>query len=78
MAQDPSTNVNFSLDPNKTPVLYIDSYLISNNDDMVFFNFAQVLPAPNQHNIVARIALTKAQAKEFQKNLNDHMEKFEV
>jgi hypothetical protein len=72
------TNINFGLDPNKTKVLYIDSYLIANNDQAVTFNFAQALPDPTQHNIVARVALTKAQAKEFLKNLSEHIEKFEV
>ncbi len=79
MAQDQkSVNVNFNVDPNKVRVLYADSYLIANNEHVVVFNFAQALPDPSQQNIVARIALTKAQAKEFLKNLNDHMEKFEV
>jgi hypothetical protein len=32
----------------------------------------------NQQNIVARVALSPPQAKEFLKNLNDHIEKFEV
>jgi predicted alpha/beta hydrolase family esterase len=71
-------NVNFGVDPNKTKVLYIDSYVISNNDHVVTFNFAQALPDPSQQNIVSRVALTKAQAKDFLKNLNEHIEKFEV
>lgn len=71
-------NINFGIDPNKTKVLYVDSYLISNNEHVVTFNFAQALPDPTQHNIVSRVALTKAQAKEFLKNLNEHIEKFEV
>ena len=79
MAQDQkSVNINFNVDPNKVRVLYADSYLIANNEHVVVFNFAQALPDPSQQNIVARIALTKAQAKEFLKSLNDHMEKFEV
>ena len=71
-------NVNFNVDPTKVKVLYADSYLIANNEHVVVFSFAQALPDPVQQNIVARIAMTKAQAKEFLKNLNDHMEKFEV
>jgi hypothetical protein len=71
-------NVNFSVDPNHTPVLYADGYLITNNEHVVVFNFAQAAPDPTQQTIVSRIALTKAQAKEFLKHLNDHIEKFEV
>ncbi|HSW79021.1 MAG TPA: DUF3467 domain-containing protein [Candidatus Babeliales bacterium] len=78
MAENKSTNVNFNLDPNKTRVLYIDSYLITNNDQAVTLNFAQALPDPAQQNIVARVAMTKAQAKQFLKDLNEHIEKFEV
>ena len=72
------TSINFNVDPNKTPVLYVDSYLITNNEHAVVFSFAQALPDPAQHNIVSRVALTKAQAKEFLRILNDHIEKFEV
>ena len=71
-------SVNFTVDPNKTKVLYADSYAITNNEYVVVLNFAQALVGTNQQNIVARIALTKPQAKEFLKNLHDHMEKFEV
>ena len=79
MAQEPQQpTVNFNVDPTKVKVLYADSYLIANNEHVVVFSFAQALPDPKQQNIVARIALTKAQAKEFLKTLNDHIEKFEV
>lgn len=76
-AQQPM-NINFNVDPSKVKVLYADSYLIANNEHVVVFSFGQALPDPKQQNIVARIAMTKAQAKEFLKNLNDHIEKFEV
>ncbi len=80
MAQDQKqTTINFSVDPNKTPVLYADGYVIANSEHVVVFNFAQAAPGDaTQQTIVARVALTRAQAKEFLKNLNDHMEKFEV
>lgn len=75
---DDQQQVNFGVDPNKTPVMYIDSYLIGSNDNVVTFNFAQALPDPSQQNVVARVALTRNQAKEFLEKLNDHIEKFEV
>ncbi len=74
----PQQMVNFTIDPNKTKVLYADSYLIANNENVVVFNFAQAMPDPTQQTIVARVAMTKAQAKQFLQNLNDHIEKFEV
>lgn len=70
--------VNFTLDPNKTPIYSIDTYLIGTSEHMVTFNFGQAVIGNNQQNIISRVALTRAQAKEFLKNLNDHIEKFEV
>jgi hypothetical protein len=75
---DEQKPVNFNIDPAKTLVLYADSYLISSNDNVVTFNFAQALPDPSQQQIVSRVALTRDQAKQFLTNLNDHIEKFEV
>ncbi len=70
--------VNFNVDVNKVPVLYADGYLIGSNENVVTLNFSQAMPGAEQQNIVSRIALTRAQAKEFLKNLTDHIEKFEV
>lgn len=70
--------VNFTLNPDKTPVYQIDGYLIGSNEYVVTFNFGQNVMGSNQQNIVARVALTRQQAKEFLKNLNDHIEKHEV
>jgi len=76
--QENQKQINFSMDPNKTKVLYADGYLIGSNQHVVTFNFAQALPEPSQQNIVARVAMTKDQAKEFLSNLKDHIDKFEV
>lgn len=76
--QQDSTQINFMLDANKTPVLYADGYLIGSNQHVVTLNFAQAMPEPSQQNIVSRVALTREQAKEFLKNLTDHIEKYEV
>lgn len=78
MADNKSQQMNFGVDPNKTPVLHVDSYLIGNNDHSVTFSFAQSLPDPSQQNIVSRVAMSKDQAKEFLKLLAEHIEKFEV
>lgn len=80
MAQeaDKPVNINFNLDPHRARVLYADGYLLTSNQHVVIFNFAQGAPDPTQQTIVARIALTRDQAKEFLKNLSDHIEKFEV
>lgn len=71
-------NIQFNIDPAKTPVLYADSYLIGSNDHIVTFSFAQALPQPDQQHIVARVALTRAQAKDFLDRLSDHVQKFEL
>jgi hypothetical protein len=79
MAQDNQDNpVNFNVDPARTPVLYADSYLIASNQHAVTLNFAQAVIDGKQQHIVARIALTPAQAKELLSTLNDHIEKFEI
>lgn len=75
---DNQPKINFTIDPNKTPVFQVDGYLISSNEHTVTFSFAQNILGENQQNVVSRVALTRAQAKEFLKNLSDHIEKFEV
>ena len=76
--KDGKPNINLNLDPHKNPVLMIDTYVIGSNDQVVTFNFAQgFLGQPEQH-VVARVAMTRQQAKEFLKTLSDHIEKFEV
>jgi hypothetical protein len=69
--------VNFSLDPNKTPVYFADGYLIVSNEQSLVLNFTQNLFDGNQQNVVTRTAMTLEQAKRFLKDLNDHLEKFE-
>lgn len=80
MADEPAKkrNVNFNMDPAKTPVLYADSYLIGSNENVVTFTFAQALPQPDQQHVVARVALTRKQAKDFLRNLDEHAEKYEL
>ena len=70
--------VNFNVDPTRVPVLYADAYLIGSSQHAVTLNFAQAVLDGKQQNIVARIALTPAQAKELLATLNDHIEKFEI
>jgi hypothetical protein len=76
--EDQTQQVNFGVDPNKVPILFVESYLIGSNENSVTFNFAQPVLEGQQQNIVARVAMTREQAKEFLKNLNDHVEKFEL
>lgn len=71
-------SVQFNVDPAKSPILYADSYLIGSNEHVVTFSFAQALPQHDQQHIVARVALTRAQAKDFLDRLNDHVQKFEL
>lgn len=77
MPQD-DQQVNFGVDPNKVPLLFVESYLIGSSENSVTFNFAQPVLDSQQQNIVARVAMTRDQAKQFLKNLNDHIEKFEL
>lgn len=70
--------INFSINPEKTPVLAIDGYLIGSNENFVTLGFAQALPGGNQQQVVSRVALSPKQAKEFLEKLSDHIQKFEV
>ena len=70
--------INFLVDASRTPVLFADGYLITSNENALILNFAQATPKPDQQQIVSRIAMTRSQVKEFSKNLQDHIEKFEI
>ena len=70
--------VNFNLNPDKTPTLAIDGYVIGSNNTAVDLNFAQSMLGTNQQQVVARVSLSHAQAKEFLVKLNEHLEKFEI
>ena len=69
--------VNFSVDPNQTPVYFADGYLIVSSEQSLVLNFSQQLFDGRQQNVVSRTAMTLEQAKRFLKDLNDHIEKFE-
>ncbi len=70
--------INFNIDATRVPIFAVDSYLIGSNDHNVTLNFAQGTPDPQQQNIVARLALSREQAKEFMVNLKEHIDKYEV
>lgn len=70
--------LHFNINPDKTPLLAVDGYLIGSNEHMVTLSFAQGLPGTNQQQVVSRVAMTAKQAKEFLEKLNDHIQKFEV
>jgi len=74
---DDQQQVNFNVDPNKTPVYFTDGYLISSNENTVTLSFAQAVNDGSQQNIVARVAMPLPQAKAFLATLNDHLEKYE-
>lgn len=70
--------IQFGVDPNTVPILFAEGYLISSSNNSVVFNFAQPVLDGQQQNIISRVAMTRSQAKEFLKNLNDHIERFEI
>lgn len=78
--QDDQNNnmINFGVNPEKTPVMAVDGYLIGSNENFVTLGFAQALPGTNQQQIISRVAMSPKQAKEFLEKLSDHIQKFEV
>lgn len=71
-----SLNVNLNFE--KTPKLAIDGQIIENNEHTLTINFLQALLDPAQQQVVARVTMTRTQAKDFLKSLNEHIGKFEV
>ena len=53
--EEQQSELNFTVDPNKTPVYAVDTYLIGSNEHVVTFNFAQTIIGSNQQNIVSRV-----------------------
>ncbi len=62
-------NVNVSLDPNRTPVLYTDAVYIKANKNGVVLDFAQQVGPSNQYNVVTRIGMSREHAQEMIENL---------
>jgi hypothetical protein len=73
-----SQPVNFNLDVSKVPVYFVDAYVISSGEHALTLNFAQAALDGSQQTIISRVAMTLPQAKDLLKNLNDHIEKFEI
>lgn len=63
-------NINMSVDPVRTPVLYADSIHIKSDKNGVVLDFAQQIGSSNQYNVVARIGMSKDHAKD----LIEHLE----
>ena len=77
MAEEKDT-LHFNINPEKTPLLAVDGYLIGSNEHLLTLSFAQSLPGSNQQQVVSRVAMSAKQAREFLEKLNDHIQKFEV
>jgi hypothetical protein len=72
-------SINFNINPDTTPILAVDGYLITSNEHLLTLGFAQALPGDGkQQQIVSRVAMNPKQAKEFLEKLSDHIQKFEV
>lgn len=78
MNDDNQPQINFGVDPTRVPIYFVEGYLIGSNENSVTLSFSQPVLDGQQQNVVARVAMTREQAKEFLKNLNDHIEKFEL
>lgn len=76
--QDEKSQINFNFNPEKTPVMLVDGYLIGSNENYVTFSFAQGFMDGKQQHVVSRVGMTPKQAREFLEKLNDHIQKFEV
>lgn len=70
--------VNFGVDPTRVPILFVGGYVIASDQNSITLNFAQPVVDGQQQNIVSRVAMTREQAKEFLRTLNDHIEKYEI
>lgn len=61
--------MNVNLNPVTTPVLYTDNVLMTTNEDGVVLDVSQRVGSTNQAQVVARIGMSREQAKKFVKEL---------
>jgi len=69
--------ININIDPVKTPVMYTDSAFISTNQYGIVLNFAQAVLDGQQQQVVSRIGMSFAHAKELISAMQDNIEKNE-
>ncbi len=61
--------INVNLNPVTTPVLYTDNVLMTTNEDGVVLDVSQREGSTNQAQVVARVGMSREQAKKFVKEL---------
>lgn len=61
--------MNVTLNPVTTPVLYTDNVLMTTNEDGVVLDVSQRVGSTNQAQVVARIGMSREQAKKIVKEL---------
>jgi len=59
-----------NLNPESTPILYTDMIDIGVNEDGVTLNVCQKIHAPNHYHIVARVGMSRTQAKKLASELS--------
>ena len=75
---DNAQEINLSLDPDKTPIVFADTTVVSNSGKVIVFNFAQPIGFDANKRVVARVSMGLEQAKEFIATVNDHIERNEL
>ncbi len=69
--QNEQTGLNFSVNPQATPIFYTENVSMNVSEDGVVIDFCQRLGNTNQLQIVARVGMSKSHAKKFLKVFGD-------
>lgn len=62
------SNIEISMDPDTTPILYTDNVFMTTNEDGLTLNIGQTV-GPNQVRVVTRIGMSRVHAKKVLKEL---------
>ncbi len=68
---DESSNLNVSVNPNATPILYTDTVFMNVNEDGVTFDVCQRIGTSSQLQVVARVGMSRDHAQKFVQKLSE-------
>lgn len=69
--------VNVSMNPSQTPVLYSDAVSVNSSEFGMVFDFGQRMGAVNNINIVARVGVSYDHARKIMEVIHNELERHE-
>ena len=71
MAKTEEQQLQVTLNPEKTSILYTDTIFMNANDDGVIIDICQKVGNSNQVQVVSRIGMSRSHAQKFVKKLSE-------